>query len=111
MAQRNEALNIATGICILALCHVAFAVLCYLLAYIVDAILPAQGAVYYGSGFTWVLLYAVFGIGLSQVLYAVPLWLRLNRKGLAATAKGVVIGAVITLLLNGGCFLLLFSSI
>ena len=109
MAHRNESLNIATGICILALCHIVFAGLCFLLAYLVEAIRPASSS-NYGSGFTWVMLFAVFGIGLSQVLYAVPLWLRLNHKGLAATAKGVVIGAVITLLLNGGCFLLLFSG-
>ena len=49
--------------------------------------------------------YALFGIGLSQLLYAIPLVMHFRRRRRFNTVKGVVIGAVITVLLNGGCFL------
>ena len=46
---------------------------------------------------------------LTQLLYVVPMCLRLRRENLIETMKGVILGALITVLLNGGCFVLLVS--
>lgn len=53
---------------------------------------------------------APFVIGLLQLLYIVPLiiWSIANQRW--GFMKGVIIAAVITALLNGGCWLILFSS-
>jgi heme/copper-type cytochrome/quinol oxidase subunit 4 len=46
-------------------------------------------------------------IGLTQLVYIVPLCIYLQRKGKWNWMKGIIIGACITALLNGGCWLLL----
>jgi len=53
-------------------------------------------------------IYAL-AIAISQLLYVVPLCIWLKRKNRMSMMKGVIIGAVITALLNGGCYLLLLS--
>lgn len=49
---------------------------------------------------------ALYGIGLSQLIYAIPLGLRFKKQRRFNAMKGVIIGAVITLFLNGSCFVL-----
>ncbi len=44
-------------------------------------------------------------IGIVQLLYVIPLAIHLKRQQKVETMKGVIIGAVITLFLNGGCWL------
>jgi hypothetical protein len=44
------------------------------------------------------------GIGLVQLIYVVPLYLNRKTNGKAATAKGLVIAASITALLNATCW-------
>lgn len=52
-------------------------------------------------------LLAFFGIGITQLLYVIPLALWLKRRGRVDTMKGVILGAAITVLLNGSCFVLM----
>ncbi|MBD2497873.1 hypothetical protein [Nostoc sp. FACHB-280] len=47
-----------------------------------------------------------FGFLFWQLLYVIPLCIFLQRKRQIAMRNGVVIGAALTALLNGGCFLL-----
>ncbi|HEY6252057.1 MAG TPA: hypothetical protein VI685_19035 [Candidatus Angelobacter sp.] len=42
----------------------------------------------------------VGGIGLLQISYVVPLWYVFRRRGRKRMAKGILMGAVFTLLLN-----------
>lgn len=49
-----------------------------------------------------------FAIGICQIIYIIPTIIILKRQNQIALMKGVIIGAVITALLNGGCWLLLF---
>jgi hypothetical protein len=51
-------------------------------------------------------IYAAYGFFLIQLLYVIPITLWLRRRQRIGMMKGVIIGAVITALLNGGCFLL-----
>jgi hypothetical protein len=62
---------------------------------------------------SWLYNIAIFGsmgISITQLLYVIPviIWLDIRRQ--FALTKGVIIGAVITALLNGGCWLLLISG-
>ncbi|MBI5363926.1 MAG: hypothetical protein HZA53_12155 [Planctomycetes bacterium] len=53
---------------------------------------------------------ALFAIGLVQLLWAVPgaIWAyRSGRKGLG---HGIVLGAALVLLVNGGCFVVVMTS-
>ena len=40
------------------------------------------------------------GIGLLQIAYVVPIWRLLKQRGKGRTARGVIIAACLTLLLN-----------
>ena len=53
---------------------------------------------------------AGLGIGVSQLIYIVPVIIKLNRQRQWGLMKGVIIGAVITVLLNGGCWLWVYSA-
>lgn len=52
-----------------------------------------------------ILLFSALGIGITQLIYIIPLIIWLIRKRKWGLMKGVIIGAVLTLLLNGGCWL------
>ncbi|MER3494294.1 MAG: hypothetical protein C4323_19650 [Mastigocladus sp. ERB_26_2] len=45
----------------------------------------------------------VFWIGITQAIYIIPVLLRLRRQEKFALMKGVIVGAIFTALLNGGC--------
>lgn len=49
-------------------------------------------------------------IGLSQLVYMIPVILIARHKGETETAKGLIIGASITFLLNAACNGLLFFN-
>ena len=46
----------------------------------------------------------VMGIGLSQLVYVIPLIFIFRRQRKIATMQGMLAGAGITFLLNGGCW-------
>ena len=53
-------------------------------------------------------VWIIGGVGFLfwQLLYVIPLCIWLQRQQQIAIRRGIIIGAVITALLNGGCFLL-----
>ena len=59
----------------------------------------------YVGGFFWFFgsLFALM-IGLGQLLYVIPWLIKLKKSGESAQAKGIIIGALITAFLNGGCY-------
>lgn len=104
MSERPEWRDILVGIGSSFFMNIAFVFLCLLLISIGSSI-PAI------SSFTALLSYAILGLGLSQLLYIVPIVISLKRKQKWGEMKGVIIGAILTALISGGCFLLLFSFI
>ncbi len=99
MSYRKGRLDVLKGILLLFGGHILVIAVLWTLAYLLSLL------------FNRFILHPVatfflFGIGLAQFLYAVPLYFRLMRRGHVEMAKGVVIGAVITFLLNGSCFAL-----
>jgi hypothetical protein len=102
MSHRSEILYIWIGIFLLGLCHIAYLMLVGLITYL-STILPISNMLSVWMGIS------VLGIALTQVLYVVPLCLYLGTRQQHYVLMGVLIGAVLTLLLNGGCFVLFFS--
>ena len=97
MTQGNTGVEIAKGIFILFFSHILFGAMLWLLV----AISPYRGTEFF------VVLYAAIAISLTQLIYAIPLIIYFRRRRRFNAAKGVVVGIVITALLNGGCFLLI----
>ena len=105
MVRRNTASELATGIFSLLLAHVLFGGVLFALGWI------AQGTNFYFLHPT--IAYAAVAIGLSQLLYAIPLMVFFRRRRRFNAAKGTIICAAITALLNGSCFIFvvwLFNS-
>ncbi|MEG4320985.1 MULTISPECIES: hypothetical protein [unclassified Microcoleus] len=104
MSRRNDEIKgIFLGILLLIGLHVAAFILGSIIGYVSVAI----GGI--GSSIASFLLLSIFGIGLVQIIYVIPAIIILSRQRQFAVMKGVIIGAVITALLNGGCWLLFAS--
>jgi hypothetical protein len=48
---------------------------------------------------------ANFGLGITQLAYLVPIARYFGRRQRSAVVKGIAIGGVITILLNGSCYI------
>lgn len=98
--EPNEVTEITNGLCLLMILHfVAFSIILRLS----ELVGSVQGN---DKSFS----FAILGIGgflFWQLLYVIPLTIWLRRRGKVAVMKGVVIGAVLTALANGVCFLVI----
>lgn len=99
MKYKKGRLDVLSGILLLFGGHILVLAVLWAFAYLIAVLFDSYILHTVATGL-------LFGIGLTQLLYAVPLYLRLQRRGHVEMAKGVVIGAVITFLLNGSCFAL-----
>ena len=110
MSQRNEFRDIVRGMGLLLVAHMLAIAVEFVLAYILALISPTSSSAVssFASTAGTVLLFSFFGIGIAQWLYVTPLLIRLRRREKWALFKGVLIGALLTMLLNGGCFLWFF---
>jgi Na+/proline symporter len=101
MAQRNDLTSIINGILLVFLIHIAavgiIIFLGLILAYVINY--PYISLAVY--------LYAGMGFSLIQLIYVIPIVLKLKQQQRWGMMKGVIIGAVLTALLNGGCWLLM----
>lgn len=99
--QKNEFKDTFSGVLILLWLHIAvitvLAVTTYFLSFI--------------NILVQLFFFAVLGIGLFQLLYVIPVVIWLNRKRKWGLMKGVIIGAVITALLNGACWIWLDTQL
>ncbi|NOT61614.1 MAG: hypothetical protein HOP19_15465 [Acidobacteria bacterium] len=53
---------------------------------------------------------SLLAIGLVQLIYVIPFVLHFRKKGRPGIAKGLIIGAALTLLLTGTCTALFFLN-
>jgi hypothetical protein len=58
-------------------------------------------------GLTIIPTFAILGLGLTQLVYVLPRGIWLYRHGKASKLKGVIAAAILVMLLNGSCWLLL----
>ncbi len=107
MSHRRQILDIMIGIVLLGLCHLVYLLLAGLMTYLLALLSTTFPILIAFSAFIGM---SVLGIGLAQALYVVPLCLYLDkRRQQHAVVMGVLIGAVLTLFLNGSCFVLLLD--
>ena len=111
MSRANETAGISLGILFLLGMHFIGFWLIYLLIIfisIINSSYPTALGTYLTTEYRFLLLLAV--PGLSQLFYVIPLVFWLKRRQRWGLMKGVIIGAVITALLNGSCWILLTST-
>ncbi|WP_414623601.1 hypothetical protein [Calothrix sp. CCY 0018] len=103
MSQQNQFKGIIQGILSLILMHTLAASIISLLSYLLQII-------YGGYTLLGVWITGFGGFFIWQLLYVIPICILLKRKRKHLIMKGVIIGAVITALVNGGCYLLMTSQ-
>jgi hypothetical protein len=101
MSHRNEVMGIVSGIFLLMGLHLAAIILGIIISSIFIGVVGSYIASFLGVVF--------FGIGIAQLIYVIPAIIVLRRRRHFAVLKGLIIGAVITALLNGGCWLVIYS--
>ncbi len=107
MQQKNEQVGMILGFFLLAGMHILAATLIFgILLFISMVQTPIS------TDYKWLplILFPSLGIGLFQLIYVIPVVLWLRNKEYWGMMKGVIIGAVVTAFLNGGCWLLLLAS-
>ncbi|MEM6449228.1 MAG: hypothetical protein AAF703_02835 [Cyanobacteria bacterium P01_D01_bin.105] len=102
MRQSPHIAQVLAGMAVLVMVHIVLGFLTYLLALGISSLSSS-------SPLLVVLLFGVLGIGISQLLYVIPLCIWLSRKRQIGMRNGAVIGAVLTALLNGSCFIYFWS--
>ncbi|BAZ66229.1 MAG: hypothetical protein KME28_20315 [Pelatocladus maniniholoensis HA4357-MV3] len=105
MSRRNEFSYVIGGIFLVLGMHIIATLILSILAYI-ELRLASQYNIRF---FQIIFIFYFFGIGITQVVYIIPVLLRLKRQEKFASMKGVIIGAIITALLNGGCWIWVIS--
>ena len=53
---------------------------------------------------------SLIAIGLTQLVYVIPFVIHFRKKGRPGIARGLIIGAAITFLLNGTCTAMFFLN-
>jgi Na+/proline symporter len=98
MFKKNELKDIVQGALLVILIHILVIAIIFFLGYA----LLISGLVYKVLS-VWI--YIAMGFSLIQLVYVIPLALRLKRQGRWGMMKGVIVGAVLTALLNGAGWL------
>lgn len=101
MKAKKKINNVILGIVLLLVMHSAVFVALKVLASIIvrfNSVLAAN------------IIFPVFYIGFLQIFYVIPAIIWLKRKKQPGRIKGVIIGAVITFLLNVGFLALLLFA-
>ena len=97
--NKEGTLGVAMGLGLCAALHW----LCYFSIWMIGLFLVKQNLI--GEQFALVSLFmALGGIAIVQLTYVVPTFLYLKRQGKVGVAKGLLIGACVTFLLNSTCW-------
>ncbi len=104
MSLRTELLGIIYGLILVMGMHI----LAIVLIFIMGLIMPSVNL---GNSVLAFWLYAGLGFSLIQLLYVIPVVLRLKQQRRWAMMKGVIIAAILTFFLNGACWLLLSGRV
>lgn len=97
-----EILRIFLGIGLVAIMHfLAFFIGSVILGIVINTPIVGMAAN--------IAIFSIFGIGVAQLIYIIPLIIYLARRKAWALMKGVIIGAIFTALLNGGCWFFLYT--
>jgi hypothetical protein len=107
MSQINERKGIVSGIFLLIGLHIAAVILGIIVLFIYISLVGNVGK----DNYLGLLLFgSFFGcLGIAQLIYVIPAIFILRRRRNFTLVKGVIIGAVVTALLNGGCWLFVYS--
>ncbi|MEL6232619.1 MAG: hypothetical protein AAFR24_22160 [Cyanobacteria bacterium J06627_3] len=101
--DQNEIAQIVGGFMVLMAFHGIAATLIFALGFGIGMLI---------GGYSFLTIWVVGSMGFLfwQLLYVIPLLLRFKRRRRFGMMKGVIVGATITALVNGACFVAAFAG-
>ncbi|WP_026732362.1 hypothetical protein [Fischerella sp. PCC 9605] len=106
MSRRNEFTNVIAGAFLVLGMHI-LAIVIFLFLILLESVIGYALAINF---FLRVLIIYLSGIGITQLVYIIPVIFILKRREKFPLMKGVIVGAVITALLNGGCWIFFLNQ-
>ena len=98
-----EILRIFWGIGLVAIIHCLVFIICsIILGSLINTPMASMAAS--------IAIFGIFCIGFAQVLYIIPLIIYLVNRKASGLVKGVIIGALLTALINGVCWVFLYTA-
>lgn len=102
-SEQNEITQLVAGFMLLMAFHSIAGVFIFVLGFIVGMIVGN-----YSFALVWIV--GAMGFLFWQLLYVIPMLLRFRRRHKFGMMKGVIIGATLTALVNGACFVAAFAG-
>jgi hypothetical protein len=92
--------DLINGLFLVAFAHFAFGLIWFVIAVVIGIIIP-----FFHTNYNFILLgIPYFGLGFTQLIYVIPIYIHFTRKQRPEICKGMILGAIVTLLINGACF-------
>jgi hypothetical protein len=100
MNQPNPNRDFIGGILLVPALHIAFTVIWFGISVLLTIAFP-----FFNRNYNVFLLFIpIVALSLTQIIYVVPAYIYFTRKQRPEVGKGINLGAIITLLINGACF-------
>ncbi len=112
MAHRNGLTQLLLGLCLLLSLH-TLAILILGATSIACGFLGSLGSLLNAlvGILNALIIYTLLGLGVSQLLYVIPLVLQLHRRRRWGLIQGVILGALLTAVLNGWGLMLALTAL
>lgn len=95
--EPNGLNNLLKGVLLLIGCHALACLLIFVVGFVIGSIIGGYSVLVIWFG-------GALGLCLWQLLYVIPLTIWLKRRGKIDMMNGVIIGAVLTALVSGACY-------
>jgi hypothetical protein len=96
----NTTRDFIGGIVLVPLLHILFTIALFIVGYLI-AILKVP---FFNRDYNIFLLFIpIIVLGITQMLYLLPAYLHFSKKGRSEVCKGILVGGLITLMVNGAC--------
>jgi hypothetical protein len=88
------------GLFLVPLLHFAFMLLWLGISLLLISMIP-----FFNRNYNFFLLgFPLFFLSITQIIYLIPAYIYFARKQRPEVGKGITLGAIVTLLINGACF-------
>jgi hypothetical protein len=100
MNQTNPNRDFIGGLLIVPALHIAFTVIWFGISVLLTIVFP-----FFNRDYNVFLLFIpIAALSLTQIIYLIPAYIYFTRKQRHEVGKGIILGAIVTLLINGACF-------
>ncbi len=96
----NSTRDFIGGLVLVPLLHTAFSIIWCGIAALLTIAIP-----FFNRDYNFFILFIpIAALSLTQIIYLIPIYIYFARRQRPEVGKGIILGAIATLLINGACF-------